>query len=268
MHHVHTRDYPWYGYCKICFKFATLGRMKAKRPFLSVVIPCYNEEKRIVAGLTTLVLFLKKQNYSWKIVAVDDGSTDKTQLLLKKQLKGLPHQLLKHPQNRGKGRALRTGVLAATGKYIVFSDIDLSTPPDQLPQLLAALKTHDLAIGVRRHPKSRVIKHQPKLREFLGHIFTKLTNYLVVPQVIDVTCGFKGFRSHVGQHLFTQSKVDRWAFDAEILFLARKYAYSIAQIPVVWADNPATRVHLLQDGICALFDILYIRVGDMLGRYT
>lgn len=231
-------------------------------PQVSLVIPCYNEEQRIVKGIKQLTTYLKQQSYRWEIILVDDGSSDNTYTLARKLLQKTPHQLLRHLQNRGKGAAIRTGIISAKGKYLIFTDIDMSTPITQLPKLLTSLKTHEVVIGVRRHPQSHVLVHQPKVRESLGHLFTKLTNLLVMPGIYDFTCGFKGFQKAAARQLFTRMKTQRWAFDAEILFLARKYGFKIAQIPVVWRDEPATKVNLWPDGLWALIDLLKIRLDD------
>lgn len=240
---------------------------KKKKYYISLVIPVYNEVKRLPLGLKSTLEYFKKQKYSWEIVLVDDGSTDRTSKLIQQTLRGQPYQLIRHSQNRGKGAAVRSGMLVAHGKYVVFSDIDMSTPLIELPKLLRALKTHDLAIGVRRHPDSVVSVHQPKLREFLGHIFTKITNLLVTPGIYDATCGFKAYRAEVARKLYSLSRIGRWAFDAEILFIAKKKHYSIAQIPVVWSNNSATKVHVLNDGIRAFIDVVKIRVMDLRSTY-
>lgn len=234
--------------------------VKTKYIFLSLVIPVFNEEKRIASGLTHALACLKAQKYSWEIVLIDDGSQDQTVSLAKKILKNIPHQFLTHEVNQGKGKAVKDGVLSSKGDYILFSDIDFSTPLSELPKLLEALKKTDIAIGVRRHPDSRVIKHQPLLREYLGHVFTRLTNLLATPGISDVTCGFKAFRQDVAKKLFGLSRIKRWAFDAEILFLAQKYGFTITQVPVVWSDHAATKVHILQDGFRAFIDLLRIRI--------
>ena len=240
---------------------------KKQIPHVSLIIPCYNESQRITAGLVGAVAYLQKQRYVWEIVLVDDGSTDTTVLLAKRLLKGKPHQLLTHTINQGKGAAIRDGVKVAGGKFIIFSDVDFSAPISQLPKLLQALERNEVAIGVRRHPKSQVLVHQPKLREFLGHAFTKLTNVLVTPGIYDVTCGFKGFQNKPAKKLFNSLRVGGWAFDAELLFLARKYKFEIVQVPIIWSDNPHTKVHLLTDMPHVVADLFKIRVTDWLGAY-
>lgn len=239
-----------------------------KKIYLSVVIPVYNETGRITKGLNYALNFLKKQKYAWEIIIVNDGSTDATPKLAEKIFKKQKNcLLLNHEQNLGKGAAIRTGILSARGIYILFSDIDFSTPLSELPKFFKALKDHELAIGVRRHPQAQVSIHQSKLREFLGQCFTRMVNWMVTPDIYDATCGFKAYQSQTGKKLYKTMRVDRWAFDAEVLFLAKKYEFKIAQIPVAWANNPATKVNMLRDGSYAFWDLIKIRLYDLLKFY-
>jgi len=242
--------------------------MKSNNPlYLSLVIPCFNEDKRIKLGLQRAVDYLKQQKYTWEIILVDDGSTDQTYKLASKIIRetertGIKRiRMIQHEKNLGKGATVKTGILTSQGKYVVFSDIDLSTPISELPKLLRSLRDSQVAIGVRRHPESRVIKHQPILRELLGQVFTKLTNWLVVPGIYDVTCGFKGFQSIAAKKIFSQVKIARWAFDAEVLYLARKNKFKIAQVPIIWSDNHATKVNMFCDGWRAFWDLVRIKFG-------
>ncbi len=241
--------------------------MKGK-PHLSIVIPVYNEALRIESGLVQTIAYFAKQKYAWELIIVDDGSDDKTHLLAKRLLIKSPHQLLRHKFNMGKGQAIRTGVGLAKGKLILFYDIDLSTPLTEIPKMLSQLKSYPVVIGVRRHRKAQVLAHQPILRESLGHIFTKLTNWLLIPGIVDATCGFKGYQQPAAKLLFTRSKIKRWAFDAEILFLARKFGFPIAQLPVAWRHDPGTKVHLAHDGWQALVDLVRVRIYDFFGKYN
>lgn len=241
---------------------ATLANMLMpdnERPYLSLIIPCFNEEKRLPEGLEKAIAYLRKQPYLGEIIIVDDGSTDDTYHIAQELLRNYPHQLIQHKINQGKGAAIRTGVLSSKGKYLVFCDIDMSTPISEISELLTALKSHEVAIGVRRHKNSHVLKHQPWLRENMGQVFTKLTNLLVTPGIVDVTCGFKGFQREAALKLFKSAKIDRWAFDAEILYLARKSGYTIAQIPVAWSDNSSSKVKIIHDAFQSAIDILRIR---------
>lgn len=243
--------------------------MKSKNTtfHLSLVIPLYNEEKRLALALPAVVTYLKKQRYSSELVLVDDGSRDRTLEKVARIVAAVPHQILKSEINKGKGSALKRGILASRGECVVFSDVDFSTPITELPKLLSALRKHEVAIGVRRHKESRVLRHQSAIREYLGHVFTLLTNVIATPGIIDATCGFKGFQRKTAMKLFSKSKIGRWAFDAEVLFLARKYGCSVAQVPVVWSDNQGSKVHMVQDGVLAFADLLKIRLNDWIGLY-
>ncbi|MBI4058131.1 glycosyltransferase family 2 protein [Candidatus Gottesmanbacteria bacterium] len=241
--------------------------MKLKKPQLvSIVIPCYNEERRIEA-LRRSLSAVRMFPFKTELILVDDGSTDGTVKKARRILTSFRHTILRHRHNLGKGAAVKTGILAARGQFIIFSDADFSTPIEEISKLLQALETCDVVIGVRRHPKSNVLRHQPKLREFLGHVFTQLTNFFLIPGIYDATCGFKGYRKEPARILFTAMKIKGWAFDAEILFLVRKYRMRIAQVPVKWSDNPATKVYLLRDGLLSLLDLVKIRWFDLIGVY-
>jgi dolichyl-phosphate beta-glucosyltransferase len=237
--------------------------------YLSLVIPVYNETQRLSKGLKYALDYLSKQKYTWEVILVDDGSTDKTYFFAQKISKNISKcKILQHATNLGKGAAIRTGILYAQGKYILFSDIDFSTPITELPKLLKSLKNHQIAIGVRRHKNSRVMVHQKPLRELLGQCFTKLTSLVATPGIVDTTCGFKGYQNTIAKKLFTKMKIDRWAFDAEVIFLAQKYGYTIDQIPVIWSNDKATKVNMWQDGMRAFFDLLQIRANDIFGKYN
>jgi dolichyl-phosphate beta-glucosyltransferase len=227
---------------------------------VSLIIPVYNESERLTEGLKKILRYLPRASYRSEIILVDDGSTDDTLALARSILASVKDKkILTHEKNKGKGAAIRTGMLEANGKYLIFSDIDFSTPITELTKILDGLKIADVVIGVRRHKDSHVLKHQPKLREALGQVFTKLTSELVTPGILDVTCGFKGYRSEAAKFLFKKSHVDRWAFDAEILFLAKKEKLKILQVPVTWSDTKGSKVHILSDGIGALVDIVKIK---------
>lgn len=236
--------------------------------YLSVVIPVFNESNRIDKGLQEIIKFLKSQSYQSEIILVDDGSTDDTYTKAQSFLKRVANfNIIRHQTNQGKGAAIKSGILKASGEYILFTDIDLSTPIAEIEKLLVGLENHDLAIGVRRHPQAKVIQHQSFFRESLGHIFTKLTNVLVAPGIFDATCGFKAFRKSAARKIFNTSKLTGWAFDAEVLFLARKFGYSISQMPIVWANDEGTKVHILKDGTQAFIDLLKIRWWNIIGYY-
>jgi dolichyl-phosphate beta-glucosyltransferase len=237
---------------------------------LTLIIPAYNEERVIKNSLKETISYLSKKKYQWEVIVVDDGSTDETASLVadfasrNKKIK-----LVKHPKNQGKGAALRTGVLKARGEYIIFSDADLSVSIINIDKFVDVLKkTSEVVISSRRVKGARIIVHQPLVRETMGRVFTWLARMVTGVDVVDFTCGFKGFRRKAALKIFGQSLVDRWAYDSEILFLARKYSCQITQVPVEWRNRGDTRVVLRNVIIESLVDLIKIRLYDLLGRYN
>ncbi|MCX6793614.1 MAG: glycosyltransferase [Candidatus Gottesmanbacteria bacterium] len=230
------------------------------RPYLTLILPAYNESYRLVPGLTAAIGYLQKQPYRWEIIIVDDGSVVPVTKLLQDQrayrrLRTYPVTVFRLPVNRGKGAAIARGVAAAQGKYIVFSDVDFSVSITMLPLLLSELSRSPVVIGSRRAPGSVIGMHQPILRETAGRIFTYCSNLLLGLRVFDSTCGFKGFERHAAKRLFRGLVIGGWVFDAEILWRARHWHMQIVQIPVHWSDKKGTRVHG-KDVIHAWADLL------------
>jgi dolichyl-phosphate beta-glucosyltransferase len=235
-----------------------------KNPYLSLVVPAFNEEKIIKESIESILKFLSKKNYSWEVILVDDGSTDKT-VRITKTYKRV--RVLSLKENMGKGAALRAGVLVARGEYIVFTDADLSVPIHFLDELMGELKDSQVVVGSRRVEGAIIKTHQPFLREMMGRVFTKLTQILIGSSIADFTCGFKGFQAEAGKKLFSLSRINRWAYDSEIIFLAQKLGYKIAQVPVIWENRIDTRVKMGKAAIESLIDVLKIRIWDLGGRY-
>ena len=229
-------------------------------PHLSVVIPAYNEEKRLPQSLAAVMAFLKKQSYGSEIIVSDDGSQDGTVALARELLKEFPHQVLTTSQNRGKGHAVRQGMLAATGAYIFFTDADLSTPIEEVPRFVERLeKDQDVVIGSRALPGSRVEIHQNFLRETMGKVFNLVAQALAFKGIHDSQCGFKGFRRAAAQKLFNLQKLDGFSFDVEIVYLAQKLGYRLLEIPVIWRNSAQSRVQVLRDPLLMFWDVLRIR---------
>lgn len=233
-------------------------------PELSIVVPAYNEEELIEGTLKKLKNELKKIKTTWEVIVVDDGSRDKTSNIVKKITNV---KLIKLKVNKGKGAALREGMLAAKGKYVIFMDADLSVPLTYVNALRKELKNSDVVIGTRRDKNSKIVVHQPFLRESLGRVFTKLTQLFTNTQLTDYTCGFKGFKKEVSKKVFENSLIDRWAYDAEILFLANKYGYEIKEMPVEWYNRKASKVNLKNAIFTSFRDLISLRIYNLLGKY-
>jgi dolichyl-phosphate beta-glucosyltransferase len=230
------------------------------RPELSIVIPAFNEEARIPASLEALAAWLsgRTEPLTVEVVVVDDGSSDRTAVLAEETGRRLRLNLraLVHERNRGKGAAVRTGVLAAEGRLVLVSDADFSTPISEWEKLAAA--GAPVAIGSRAVDESLVKERQPFYRVLVGKLFNQLVRILAMPGIRDTQCGFKLFSREAAREIFSRATVDRFAYDVEALLLARKLGYAIAEVPVLWFNSPDSRVTLLA-GAQAYLDLLRIR---------
>jgi dolichyl-phosphate beta-glucosyltransferase len=235
-------------------------------PYLSVIIPAYNEEQRLGPTLQTVREYLDKQSYSWELLVVDDGSKDATIAVAREALKDLDEsraRVLPQPRNMGKGAAIKRGMLEARGQYRLFSDADLSTPIEEVEILLAAVKEKGatVAIGSRALKESNIIVHQPWYREMMGRVFNLLVQMIVLGGIRDTQCGFKLFTADAARRIFPQQKLPGFSFDVEILAIARKEGFKIAEVPVRWINEPNTRVSALSDSARMFLDVIKIRFG-------
>jgi dolichyl-phosphate beta-glucosyltransferase len=230
------------------------------RPRTTIILPAYNESARIGPALDELFGYLRRvgparaggrasaELGTVEVIVVDDGSSDDTVTLVEQRpemgIGAVPLRVLREP-HRGKGGAVRAGMLAARGELVTFTDADLATPPDQLPFLTEALAEHDVALGSRIQPDgSDRRRSQPVYRRLLGRVFHGLAAAWVTGPVPDTQCGFKGFRAGVARDLFGRQRVDSIVFDAEIIHLARKRGYSITSVPVEWSDKRGSRMRV------------------------
>jgi dolichyl-phosphate beta-glucosyltransferase len=233
------------------------------RPFLSVVIPAYNEEGRLGPSLARVKDYLVAQTYQSEVLVIDNASTDRTSDVARSA--GV--EVVREPK-RGKGAAVRTGMLAARGEYVLFSDADLSTPIEEVERLMAALEAgHDIAIASRALPDSQLLVRQPWYRELVGRLGNLLVRLVAVHGIADTQCGFKLFPRHVAQRLFAAQRMGGIAFDMEVLFLAQRLGMKIAEIAVTWIDSPDTRFSRVRDSLDALKDLARIRINWLLRRY-
>lgn len=237
-------------------------------PRVSVVIPAYNEARRLPPTLDKIAAWARAQTFAVEIVIVDDGSTDGTADAARARLAGIDHRILSHDRNRGKGAGIRTGMTAARGEYALFTDADMSTPIAEYDGFLARHAAGaPIVIGTRKAGGARVSVRQPWLRERMGRVFTWLSNVLICPGVSDFTCGFKSFRTDAREAIFPQLREDGWAYDTEVLYLARRFRFPVVELPVAWANDPSTRVRLLRDAAGSFVGLVRIRGRAFAGRY-
>jgi dolichyl-phosphate beta-glucosyltransferase len=249
---------------------------RSKRsPRVSLIIPVYNETVRLVSGLATAVSYLQKQRYSWEIIVIDDGSRIPVTHVLdeavkKKELRRAfvaPVRVIRLEKNLGKGAAVGRGVAEAKGDVIIFSDVDFSVPIHELRVMLNELTRYQMVIASRRLAKSSIVIHQAPLRESAGRIFTVLSNIICDTRAFDVTCGFKGFTRESARKIFSLRRINRWVFDTEIVFLARKHGISLGEMPVAWSHKAGSKVKAF-DGVQSFVDLLRIKWYEIKGLYT
>ncbi|MBI4617789.1 MAG: glycosyltransferase family 2 protein [Planctomycetes bacterium] len=242
--------------------------MSSDRPEISIVIPAYNEETRLPRTLDRLVEYFGGRKGEWELVVVDDGSRDGTAALVERFLAGRPvGRLVRLGANRGKGGALRAGMLAARGRWILFMDADLSTPLEEMERMRPHFADHEVVSASRRIAGSEILEFQPFYRRFMGRCFTLLSNLAMLHKVSDYTCGFKAFRADAAREIFGRGRIDGWGYDVEILFLATRLGYRLKEVPVRWKNDPQTRVRLLRATLGSFLELLQIRLHDLLGHY-
>jgi len=228
---------------------------------LSVVVPAFNEERRIGPTLERIAAYLARQPYAAEIIVVDDGSTDLTVPRAEASLReGPPFRILSRAVNRGKGAAVRDGVMAAAGGFILFTDADLSTPIEELEKFWPEIEAGaDAVIGSRALPGSDVQVHQAAVRETMGKTFNLLVRFLVMRGYPDTQCGFKLFRTAAAKDVFSRLRTEGFSFDVEVLWLCRKLGYRVRQVPVCWRNSPESRVRLVRGSLAMLRDLWRIR---------
>lgn len=230
---------------------------------LSIIIPAYNEAQRLGQGLAPILAYLRQHYPDFELIIVSDGSQDRTETVVAEAIAHEPRaRLIAYQPNRGKGYAVRAGVMASRGDPVLFMDADLSTPLDEIPRGLRRLETAraDIVIGSRGLPQAEIRKRPPLFRRLASFVFDQIKFALVgLRRFRDTQCGFKVFRGPVARQLFALGKVDRFMFDVEILFLAERAGLTIEEMPVAWADMPGSKVRFLEGVVNMFRDLWRIR---------
>lgn len=235
--------------------------------FLSLVIPVYNEEKRLANTLTDLFAFLNNQSYTYEVLVVENGSDDHTLEIAQNLSKLYPGLRVLQEKERGKGRAIKLGMLESLGQYRFMSDVDFSMPVSEINRFLPPiLSDFDIAIASREAPGSQRY-NEPLYRHMVGRIFNFFIRWIVLPGFHDTQCGFKCFRADVVKDIINYQTILGWAFDVELLYIAQKRDYRIVEIPVPWYFNPESKIRVLRDSIRMILDLLSIRSKAFQGFY-
>jgi len=244
-----------------------LAAMDTSEPLASIIIPAYNEERRMPSSLERITTFLRTLPEPVEVVVVDDGSRDATTSIVERYARDFPFVRLIRIPHLGKGAAVKAGVAEGRGQYLVVSDTDLSVPIEELPKFLPpALPTYDVAIASREVPGARRV-NEPGYRHLMGRVFNLLVQVVAVPGIRDTQCGFKSYRRDVARAIFPFQTIEGWGFDVEILFLARRHGYRVVEVPVAWYYGERSKISPLRDTIRMTREILQARINAWKGRY-
>ena len=236
-------------------------------PFLSIILPAHNEERRLPRTLEEVKGFVEAQSYPVEVVLVENGSQDRTLELAQQFAAHAPFLKVIHEERPGKGLAVRTGILAAKGEYRIFCDVDFSMPVTEINRFIPPAQPDcQVAIGSREAPGA-VRYNEPYYRHLSGRVFNTLVRWLALPGLQDSQCGFKCFRGDIADEIFPLQTNTGWAFDVEVLFVARQRGYRIVEVPVPWYFNPESKVRMLRDSWRMVRDLILIRINGLQGKY-
>lgn len=236
---------------------------------LSVVVPAYNERERLPKTMASLLSYLNSRGSDFEIIVVDDGSSDDTSGLIDSLKTSWPNvRLIALPENRGKGYAVRQGIMAAAGKWILYCDADGAAPIEEIQRLEAGFRNGiSVVIGSRALASKETLVKTLWYRKALGRVFNKIANWLVVPGIEDTQCGFKMFEREAARDIFSRAKADRFSFDVEVLFLAKKLGYGIDEVAINWTNVPGSKVDVVWDSLAMARDLVWFRLLDLRGDY-
>jgi len=237
-------------------------------PHLSIVVPAHNEELRLPGSLSRILEHLRQQPYSWEVLVVENGSSDRTAEVAERFAQAAPGLRVLREAQRGKGLAVRRGMLEATGEYRFICDADLSMPIDQINRFLPPqLPDYDIAIA-SREAAGAVRYGEPAYRHWVGRAFNLIVRLLAVPGFQDTQCGFKCFRGQAAEVLFPLQRLHGWTFDVELLFVALRRGYRVVEVPIPWYYYPGSRISILRDSLAMFTDLFRIRRNWRRGLYS
>jgi dolichyl-phosphate beta-glucosyltransferase len=243
--------------------------IESPRPVYSNIIPAYNEVARVGATLEKVFVYAAERGWDVEIIAVDDGSRDNTSEIVRGHAMNNPRlRLLENPGNRGKGYSVRNGMLHAHGEILLFSDADLSSPIEEAEKLFAAIENGaDVAIGSRWLQSELQTQRQSLHRQLFGRVFNMLLRIILDLDFKDTQCGFKAFTRGAAEKLFPLQSIERWGFDPELLYLAKRFSFKVVEVTVAWAHCEGTRINPLRDGARMFLEMLKIRWNALTGKY-
>ena len=239
-------------------------------PYYSIVVPAYNEAERVGPSLQRMLAYIGESKWSAEIIVVNDGSRDNTAAIVADFAQRNPLiRLIENPGNRGKGYTVRNGMMNASGQVLLFTDADLSSPIEEASKLFSAIESGraDVAIGSRYLQSELQTRKQPLYRRMLGRSFNTALHIILGLSYADTQCGFKAFSRKAVTEIFPHMKIERWGFDPEILFLARRYGLRVAEIPVSWAHDHRSKINPVRDGVRMLGELVRIRMNSVGGKY-
>ena len=235
--------------------------------FLSIIIPAHNEEERLPPSLELVDAFVRQQLYPIEVIIVENGSHDRTLEVVRSFQSKMPYLKVIQETQKGKGLAVRSGMLAASGQYRIFCDADFSMPVTEISKFIPKTgEQYDIAIASRELPESKRVD-EPEFRHLIGRVFNNLVRWALLPGLQDTQCGFKAFRGDVADHLFRMQTLTGWSFDAELLFIAQRLGYKTIEVPITWYYKPGTRLHIVKDSIKMASDLFTIRRNAKQGKY-
>ncbi len=236
-------------------------------PFLSIIIPAYNEANRLPQTLKQVFDFLKNEDYSAEVIVVENGSSDNTYEFAQSLKSKYPNLRVLRNNIAGKGKAVKRGMLEARGEYRIFCDADFSMPVTEIPRFIPPQLDSDIAIA-SREVKGAIRYDEPEFRHFTGRVFNLLIRILALPKLHDTQCGFKGFRADIAEDLFKHQSIEGWAFDVEILYIAKLRGYKVIELPIPWYYNAESKISVLRDSWHMFIDLLKIRKNARKGLYN